>query len=884
MKNAISKYRNIGNPKIQKYGNMSDITDFINSDLYPQLFRVVDRAFPEMSFQPYRGGWASPKKLNLQTASDGRRDKSVITQRKPNRVIEQGGESKDLISLYMEHNNLSLIEAVKQLCSIVGIELPQMENSGDWKAYKEKQDKLEEITKRMKAALWNQEGAAVFAYLNNDRGYSDEFIKWAEFGFIRQEELSELRPLFAYTNRDGQEIGLPSGVGSYYTLAIPYRSGGRVMGFVFRTISKEVKPKYKDAFISGTASKRYHLFGLTGLNLTGNGERDKDITIVEGEIDALRATFAGVENVVAASGGNISPEALREAKRRGVIRVTLLFDYDETPEARAANNAKIKKAIDTIHAEGLTPFVATFPSPDGGKVDADEYLKHHSGTELQEIIQWAEPSSLWRFRQITADAIERQGGDGEECTFKNLDEYKRQTIALCNEPQTKPTDREFIFKEFSDRTGNYISRETLKEEADLLKIAQDANRQKQETTALAAEALRLANDGKAEEALALMQRQAPDLQSISKETEYSSLLLLRTADEERQRFRERPAGIRTGYAFSTKDGEAEEFLLPTGALTYICAPTSHGKSRMLENLALRLATDGTEGDVVYFTYEEDETAVKEQLLNIYANMLLSANNLRSIGSYYTKRSEEFFRRDVDVKEFERKEAAFLSLLSSGKLRVISKDYDSTALIGAIKYLHRNRKIKAVFVDYVQLLNKSGSRLQRKDELKQICKELMDVSKETQLPIVLAAQLNRQAFSPTEMAAQNVAEASDIEQSANVVMLLWNSIVKPLPESKNYYGKTNKDGEQTFTPDAQRIEAKGFHIGQGGKIYAILAKYRGGARNMEAVFDFNGNTGAIAPNYKEPQPQQTSFPFGSQTAQQKQEYPFMPPADEDSDPF
>lgn len=205
--------------------------------------------------------------------------------------------------------------------------------------------------------------------------------------------------------------------------------------------------------------------------------------------------------------------------------------------------------------------MATFPSPDGGKVDADEYLKHHSGTELQEIIQWAEPSSLWRFRQITADAIERQGGDGEECTFKNLDEYKRQTIALCNEPQTKPTDREFIFKEFSDRTGNYISRETLKEEADLLKIAQDANRQKQETTALAAEALRLANDGKAEEALALMQRQAPDLQSISKETEYSSLLLLRTADEERQRFRERPAGIRTGYAFSTKDGEAEEFLL-----------------------------------------------------------------------------------------------------------------------------------------------------------------------------------------------------------------------------------------------------------------------------------------------------------------------------------
>lgn len=132
----------------------------------------------------------------------------------------------------MEHNNLSLIEAVKQLCSIVGIELPQMENSGDWKAYKEKQDKLEEITKRMKAALWNQEGAAVFAYLNNDRGYSDEFIKWAEFGFIRQEELSELRPLFAYTNRDGQEIGLPlSRLLLYSGYTIPQRRQGNGICF-----------------------------------------------------------------------------------------------------------------------------------------------------------------------------------------------------------------------------------------------------------------------------------------------------------------------------------------------------------------------------------------------------------------------------------------------------------------------------------------------------------------------------------------------------------------------------------------------------------------------------------------------------------------------------
>ena len=309
-------------------------------------------------------------------------------------------------------------------------------------------------------------------------------------------------------------------------------------------------------------------------------------------------------------------------------------------------------------------------------------------------------------------------------------------------------------------------------------------------------------------------------------------------------FSERPTGIATPYAFDTKEGKIP-LQLPTGALTYICAPTSHGKTRMLENLALYLATDGEPGDVLYFTFEEDTTAVDLELLNIYADMRLSGNNLRTLSSYYRNGEDRYFKGERAPEAFKHKEAEFLSLLTSGKLRVYYKDFDSSALIEAIRYIAKNIRVKAVFIDYIQLLHKAGTRLQRKDELKEICKDFMDLAVETSLPIVMAAQLNREAYSPVDMAVQNIAEASDIEHSANIVLLLWNSAVKPIPGKGGYYIR-NK-GEAALSDEAKRLESRGFHIGEEGKLYAILAKNRSGARNIDAILDFDGNTGRIKPN-------------------------------------
>ena len=836
---------------------MNDITLFLNDTIYPILFERIDTAFPEMNFRRVGRRWESAYKLSGEKSRSGRKDKSVITEKVPHRIMEQGGESLSLIDFYGMRNGIStntsegFIEALRGLSAICGVELPKSNNIESYRTYSKKQDALERIASCMKNSLFSDDpkAKAVLSYLTDHRKYNKDFIEFAEFGFLGGSMVDELNSLVSYRDESGDVKELPRGAGTTYSLAIPYRTGGRIKGFVFRTIEEGRVPKYKNAFISASASKKYNLFGLTGINLTGNREIDRDLIIVEGEIDALRASFVGVPNVVAASGGNVYSEALQEAKRRGVKRVTLLFDTEVNKQSQKENYKRLDKAIDTVYEAGLAPFVCYLPSPDGSKVDVDAFLHSHSCDELVQAIERAPAASIFRFNMLVENAIGQE--EERELTAKKLEELKSDIIQLANSKYTRPTERGLIFKSFEYCTGERITVDDIQQEADIAKEMQDKALQSQETISLTAEAFRLAKEGKTDEALSLLQEKTTELKKISKEGEFSSLLMNDTVQSIKGSFKNRPVGIGTGYFIETKDGK-EEFQIPCGALTYICAPTSHGKSRVLENLAIQLSTNGEEGSVIYFSFEEDASAIKLQLLNMYVNMNLSANNLKSLSSYYKYDIDKFFYKDVKehyMAEFKKKEGEFFDLLTSGKLRVYYKDYDSTELVEAIRYMSKQIKIKAVFIDYIQLLHKSGTRLQRKDELKDICKDFMALAVETKLPIVMAAQLNREALSPIEMEVQNIAEASDIEHSANIVMLVWNSVVNPRTKS-GYFSTKGK--EKVLSDEAQKLADKGFDIGTAGKIYITLAKNRGGERNISAVPKFNGNTGRIEPNIIENQ--------------------------------
>lgn len=811
---------------------MTPLTDFIKTTLYPALFGRIDRAFPEMRFQQVKGEWHSRLKLDL--TPDERPDKSVITRKVPTRVLEQGGGSKDLIEFYQDLNNIprdQTFEAVESMCRAIGIQPPERQNAKEWQEFMQKVERREMSLRQMEAALYNtDQGAAVLNYLHTSRGYSDEVIRKMGLVCITKEIADQMEEA-------------PRGIENTHPLAIPYYSGGRLLGFKFRAISSEVQPKYKNTF---GLPKKASLFGLTGLKLTGNKEKDRTLTIVEGELDALHAQVMGVENIVAAAGGELSDEALREAMQMNVERVVILFDTEDTDKGQQNTDKKIKKAIDLIHKQGLKVYVASLPSPDGQKMDVDSYLSRNQVEALEAIIEQPQSASQWLYSNLEQKALQKYNDQTDKSQWSqlNIDDFKDDVIRLANHPITDPSDRHTIFSLAAEFSKGVVTKESLQERADQLKAEQDAQRQIDQTKSILSKSLALANSDKADEALALMEKELPELRQISKEAQFGQYLNIPPFGQ----FSNYGQGIKTPYYFTDRNNkEKEQLILPSAALSIIAAPTSHGKSTMMRNLALQAAQSKDDGVVLFFTLEENMDNLKIQFVSQYLPFAVSGNNYRTISDYLKQHSLQYFspeyRNDVfKMQEVDRYIQKFEDeVWNTGKLRpIFISKRESGYLIELISFLCKSIKVKAVFIDYIQKLHKAGSRNTRREELGEISGDFEALANKFSIPIIMGAQVNREAYSPLELANQNIGDSANIEWGASVIVMLWNSKFKALPKSSQWESKP--DGKQS--PEQTRLTEKGLILGDGGKMFALLTKNRAGNVGLSSVWEYDQARGII----------------------------------------
>lgn len=827
----------------------TDIRDFKEYELYPAIYGDPNRAFPELHFKKDAKGWAS------EYHTDGTRDsKGAVTthiySNNQSRAIDYARGNVTLIDLYMSLHSCDFSTAYRELADLYGLTLPNYSEEEE-RNYREAQESREAACKTFQEALWSgsPEAEATLRYLHEERKMSDEVIRKAGLGLITTEIINSLpeddRHIYRIRERktveeDGQKVEKVLGeVGKTHTLAIPYRAGSSLLGFTFRRIFERQENSQK--YLNSKGLKKSWLLNI--------GVGAKDILIVEGYLDALHAMAKGADNVAATTQAKASDAMIQDALRRGVERFTLLYDMDK------AGDKSIIPTIEAIHRYGGGKSIFVASLPDGYK-DTDEYLRSHTIEQFdREVARKAVPYSHFVFMAI-ARKYQTQEDELGEIEWKDRDDFLREVKRLLNSDYIKPTEREDIFRMIEQvEDGLSIRVQDFREEADREKALQDALRQNNETTRAAAQIYELARSGKTEEAITLMGERASTLRTISTQGKYDHLLTLPTYEGIRERLQSKPTGIETPYYFGDGDNR-EQLILPSGAMTFVCAPTSHGKSRMLQNLALHIAQNGQEGAVLYFTFEEDTESVTEQMENNFIGKFISGNNLRNIKHYhkhgdfgdFVSRESIFYRRAYD---FEAEERKFFELLEDGRLRLFYEDYDSTELIEAIKYLCGQIKVKAVFIDYIQLLTIKGTRLARPEMLKEICVQLKNLSVEASLPVVAAAQLNREAKSPIEMHNQNIADAADLERTANTVICLWNSAFAPNVKSEWVTPKAKEDDAGTgytkpqFKPTTQiRIEQMGFEMGEPGRIYAKLTKNRGGAVGLDTVLDFEGNTGRI----------------------------------------
>ncbi len=343
----------------------------------------------------------------------------------------------------------------------------------------------------------------------------------------------------------------------------------------------------------------------------------------------------------------------------------------------------------------------------------------------------------------------------------------------------------------------------------------------------------LVSEGKIAAANAFMAEALTEQKSLGRMDAFDNLFKIPTRAERQSRIKNKPKVIETPYYFESTGvtKEIERLTLPSGAITLVCAPPSHGKTAFLQNLALHVAQNDMDGSVLYFTFEGSRDEVEIQFENRYVGKRLSADNLRSITAYLCEGENRFAKGGLNTfirgaKEFAEK------LLYTGKLRVYEEDCDSAKLIRVIRHICSQTKVKAVFIDSIQGLRINGfNGCPRHEELGEISRALLHLAISLRLPVIVTASLNRETKGPINMSLQNIAESTSPGWAANKIILLWNSLFKG--ESKEGYSYLKDWTKRTKVT-----------LGYGGAIYALLAKNRGGKANTEAVFTFKGNEGVI----------------------------------------
>ena len=396
----------------------------------------------------------------------------------------------------------------------------------------------------------------------------------------------------------------------------------------------------------------------------------------------------------------------------------------------------------------------------------------------------------------------------------------------------EPLERALLVKQFLTWEGVQemgITQEALDETISNLSKKADQKRQQDKLARALYDSQQLLDQGKPQEAIKALQKGTKEAQGVDRAAQYSRLLEPNNEAEVIAWSKVQPGGVDSGYAW-----KGEPLVLPGGAITVIAAATNHGKTAVLINLALNALEIHQDKSVLFLTYEESDKQILQYALNTYLDMPeLSANNRKTLRSYFSG-DAQYIARAAREEFNHKKDQFFRELITPGRLLIKYPELDSQGLGEFIQYAKKkNPSLGAVYVDYFQLLKlapgeakRNGS---RQEELKEICLQLKDTAVETGLPIILAAQFNREVAGPHLVHPTNIGEAGDIERIVNTLLGIWN--YGKAPDA----AKFNKEQASDYNKKLHRYNKclevqllKSRELPTGGCVY----------------WDFSGNTGKI----------------------------------------
>lgn len=801
--------------------------------------RIIERIWdnPSAVFgHPYkRGGNARRKEIPaLQIALCLTSDGKNITVHGNGRAsgIGGGGVEKsvfDYLCAYVFNIPVDFPTALQRCAEIYG---ETLEHTAEERKRYGRRRLAQEIAKILADSLSaNPTGEAARYLESRKQRISDNYGELTP-AVIRRVE-AELRTKgIEYTPEDLATLGVTEyNAAKGYTLVIIHREGGTPTGFVYRnTQGNTPKMKASADLVRGAFSPnpvRADEYGFTRVYVT------------EGEIDAIRLSYAGFNNVVALGGWQNKKHFAKFLQYCGADEVVIIPDIENVSGSTERDYKKIDTIAEIVKVGGFDCSIAELNRPEGvDKVDVDSYAQIYGEEILRdEIIAKTETYAKHRIKRVEAEIRRFAGTEHDKRQFarreytKRLNEEKSVFARFDVANYAKQSEifqsvgitPEYIDnKEKHDRSAEY--------QAELKELFADAAKSEQIDSETAGEILnrlrriKATNDG------------APVELSRDLTDEILSASLI-------------PPPLRTKWAmgYTGRQGfRQEEFISFAPAdITLIAAPTGHGKSTILTQAAIDILKEHPQKFIIYVSTEETPAFVLMRIVNnclsigtrpdgltdgVYFNThhrkatikaILSASTppaelglyggdmykSKQIADNYDELTREVHRQTDDLKK---------NLLP--RFIRVNVGTDADAVIARIERLSdeitkRGGEVAAVFVDYIQQMTAAGKFYGRVEEMKYICDELKRSAVRVGAPYVVAAQLNRSATKDgiDDLSLSNIGEASDIEKIANAVYIIWNT--SKTAQQLNKYNDNAKDSAKCASfNEATDIIAKPANIG------------------------------------------------------------------------
>lgn len=217
-------------------------------------------------------------------------------------------------------------------------------------------------------------------------------------------------------------------------------------------------------------------------------------------------------------------------------------------------------------------------------------------------------------------------------------------------------------------------------------------------------------------------------------------------------------GIPTGL----RDLDKQLAGLQRSDLIVIAARPSMGKTALMLNMSLDIATKAKQGAVLYFSLEMS----KEQLVD----RLLAAE--AGVDAWKLRTGE-----GLTDKDFERLSAGMGELAEAPIFIDDTSGITVSDLRTKARRLHHQHPLAAIMVDYLQLMS-GGSRFattsNRVQEISEISRSLKILARELNVPVVAASQLSRtvESRNPPIPQLADLRESGSIEQDADIVTFIY----------------------------------------------------------------------------------------------------------------